>query len=452
MVLGLLKKFLPVLCLALLTACAARPPLRVGAVVPSATQVSIDRDGDGWTAHFHFAVDAPIWAFARSAVLQADETPWRPKSWDVVTPGVSLTRIGDFDAFVAGDGKVPRDVTIRFRPLGDVLITGYDPAIILSDGTLALYGGQFDAFPAQSREAVEALPEPEDYPARISLAAGGTPLIFAGRRMMRVDDVGDNYVYVGDAALVPDDPVATILDPGLPVWISTNLRAFTPSVFSAFEASMGPHKGSRPMVIASWAGTDDPGASMSGSVSSGLITMRLEGARLRDETPGVLQHVRWFIAHEAAHFWLGETVGPAARDDAWIMEGGADFLAMQATLRADPGYDASKFMAEARADCATALAKGPLAAARRRNDPRADYACGALFAQVVETAGKPRGEGFADFVRILIETDADRQVTPAEWLAAARAFGVSAEQAERIEALIAGDPNAAPIIDALLGD
>lgn len=83
---------------------------------------------------------------------------------------------------------------------------------------------------------------------------------------------------------------------------------------------------------------------------------------------------------------------------------------------------------------------------------RAYYACGALFAQAVETAGAPRGKGFADFVRVLIETDADGRVSAAEWLKAARGFGLPAGQISRIETLIAGNPDAAPVIAALLGD
>ena len=109
--------------------------------------------------------------------------------------------------------------------------------------------------------------------------------------------------------------------------------------------------------------------------------MRLEGKQLLTQSPGALDQMRWFIAHEAAHFWLGQTIGYASPDDAWITEGGADYLAMQAAKRADSHYDAGAFMDEARTDCIAALAKGSLGDARRRNDQRAYYACGALFAQ-----------------------------------------------------------------------
>lgn len=449
-------KILPLLCLALLGACAAHSPLPDTAVHSAAAtptnHVLVARDHGGWTAHFRFAADAPIWAFQRSALLRIDATPWRPKSWQVETPGVSLARIGDFDAFVAADGNVPREVTIAFQPLGEDLVADYDPAIILSDGTMALYGGHFATFPMESREALAALREPGDYSNDIGLTAGGAPLLFDGHRVTRAEDIGDNYVYVGDVALSPDDPVATILDPGLPAWIATRLRDFTPAVFGAYEAEMGAHKGSRPTVIASWAGANFAGASTGGSVSPGLITMRLEGKQLLTQSPGALDQMRWFIAHEAAHFWLGQTIGYASPDDAWITEGGADYLAMQVAKRADSHYDAGAFMDEARTDCIAALAKGSLGDARRRNDQRAYYACGALFAQAVDAAGRPRGKGFADFVRGLIETDADGRVTAAEWLDAARAFGVPADRVARIETLIAGGPEAAPALDALLGD
>lgn len=447
-------KFLPVLFLSLLTACSVNsPPRETRAVAATpANDVLIFREGDEWKARFRLTADAPVWAFERSAVLRVGETSWRPESWEVLTPGVSLVRIGDFDAFAAVKGDVPREVTIRFQPLAKDLIADYDPAIILSDGTLAIYGGHYNLFPAESREAVEALREPREYPAHISLTAGGAPLLFEGRRVTRADDIGDNYVYIGDVALSPDDPVATILDPGLPGWISARLRDFTPSVFRGFEAEMGPHKSNRPMVIASWAGADFAGSSTGGSVTPGLITMRLEGKQLMKETPDALNRMRWFIAHEAAHFWLGQTIGYATPDEAWITEGGADFLAMQVALRADPAYDGKAFMADARGDCVAALAKGSLADARRRNDQRAYYACGSLFAQAVDKAGQPRGKGFPDFVRGLIESDADGKVTGAEWLKAARAFGVPADRITRIETLIAGNLDAAPAIDALLGD
>lgn len=443
--------------LAVLAGCATRPgggeagqALDVAAT-KTPNEVRVVREADGWKAHFRFADDAMIWAFRRSALLRGGRRPWRPDSWEVLTPGVDLERIGDFDAFVARDGIVPRQVTIRFRPLAEDLVADYDPAITLSDGRYALYGGHFSAFPMDARAALAVLSEPADYPTRVAMRASGVPMLFHGQRVLEVEDVGDSYVFVGDVTLNPDDPVATILDPGLPDWIAADLRDYTPTVFRVFTDQMGPHKSHRPTVIASWAGTKFKGHSTGGSVSPGLITMRIEGEELLKVTPASLRTMRWFIAHEAAHFWLGETIGYTTPDDAWITEGGADYLAMRFSESTDPDYDAGAFIARARTDCAVSLQKGALADARRRGDQRAYYACGTLFALAVDRAGDGRGETYHDFVRGLIASDADRKVTSAEWFAAARNFGVAEPAIARMQSLIDGTPDAAAAIDALIG-
>ena len=43
--------------------------------------------------------------------------------------------------------------------------------------------------------------------------------------------------------------------------------------------------------------------------------------------PEIVERSRWFIGHEGAHFWLGQTVRYAFADEAWITEGGADLMA-----------------------------------------------------------------------------------------------------------------------------
>ena len=60
-----------------------------------------------------------------------------------------------------------------------------------------------------------------------------------------------------------------------------------------------------------------------------------------------------------------------------------------------------------------------MATALERDEPRANYACGAVFALVAEKANS--GDFFA-FTRRLIDANrADRELTSAEWLAALEA-------------------------------
>src|SRR5690606_8208513 len=116
----------------------------------------------------------------------------------------------------------------------------------------------------------------------------------------------DTYVLFGGAAMVDDEAIATVVDPGLPGWIGEELRAFSPRVFDFFAARLGPKPGDRPVIMVSWNGPSSGMSSMGGSVMPDLISMSFEGERVTRRSPEVLARARWFIGHEAAHFWLGQ--------------------------------------------------------------------------------------------------------------------------------------------------
>ena len=85
---------------------------------------------------------------------------------------------------------------------------------------------------------------------------------------------------------------------------------------------------------------------MNGGTLKGLILMRFEGEAALTEIPALRNMARWFIAHEAAHFWLGQAVGYEGARDSWIMEGGADLLAVRTVGRLDPAFDGRKVLNE----------------------------------------------------------------------------------------------------------
>ena len=137
--------------------------------------------------------------------------------------------------------------------------------------------------------------------------------------------------------------------------------------------------------------------SMGGSVLPGPDR---DGARRRGRAPRPIprraHHARWFIAHEAAHFWLGQAISYDRPRDSWITEGGADLLAFRATAAVDPTYDVRERAAARRAP--NAAVPAPSAASPRptsASEHRAYYACGAVFALVAEQAS---GGNFGDFV------------------------------------------------------
>lgn len=396
----------------------AQPPAPMG--------VSVVRDGDSWTAELHLRRGAPAWVFLRSPLTEGDARPWRPQSWRILTPGVRLERRGYYDALVAADGRrVPPVVRIRFTPFGRRVQGDYDPALVFSDGAVALYSEQFDAFPIADAGRIARLPAALatariPYSAtRISFRDTAGPVLFGGRRVpvATIDDDSDGtYVLFGNARTVTTDALALVVDPQLPERLREALTSAPPQMLDRYERLLGPHAGPRPTIMASWAGPTPGRTSQGGSTLPGLVVMRFEGEGILQTTPAARHQTLWFIAHEAAHFWLGETVRYDTPLDSWITEGGADMLAFRAVAAADPSYNARDGLQHAIEECAGLSAGRGVARAIERNEYRAYYACGAIFALVAESVS---GRPFHVFVRELIEANRrDRIVTRQEWLEA----------------------------------
>jgi len=403
-----------------LSACATTPP-------PAATPlyVAVTRSGESWTADFAFPRRARAWAFVRSAIARSTNRPWRPQSWTVETPGVTLQRRGHYDVLAASDGgPLPDHVRVRFTPFGGDVLASYDPALVFTDGSVALFTEQFDAFPLGSARQAERLPidlsgNPlGDTQTRVTFRDAGGPVLWQGARHSSVtiaDDDG-SYVLFGPADPAPGEAMATVIDPQLPAWIRESLLRDTPPILQHYATQLGPAPGGRPTLMVSWAGPTPHLISMGGSTLPSLITMTFEGVGVLNENEALRRQALWFIAHEAAHFWLGQAVAYQYSRDAWITEGGADLLALRAIPAVDPGYDAREMLQSAVNDCAELTVRRGVASAEERGEHRAYYACGALFALVAETASH---RPFSDFVRGLIDASrADHVVTRGEWLGA----------------------------------
>ena len=124
----------------------------------------------------------------------------------------------------------------------------------------------------------------------------------------------------------------------------------------------------------------------------------------------------WFIAHEAAHFWLGNAVHYQYSREAWITEGGADLLAFRMVAAVDPTYDDRAALNRSLAECAGLIEGRGVESAEQRNEHRAYYACGAVFGLAAESASR---RPFIEIVRALVDANrADGILSRAEWLAA----------------------------------
>jgi hypothetical protein len=327
----------------------------------------------------------------------------------------------------------------------------YDAALAFSDGSVALYDGKFKIVPMMSVEAIDKMPIDADQlpgtdrPTLVRFRDRRGALLALGQHRdgIALPDVG-TYVLFGRIHVKESDALATVIDPQLPPWLGTKLSTEMPKILADYAASMGPAPGNRPTLMVSWAGPTRGVTSMGGSVLPDMVVMTFEGDGIARENPDVANGARGFIAHEAAHFWLGQAVAYDNPQQGWITEGGADLLSIRAVAANDPAFDAKARLQGALDRCAGFLAKGGVATANERGDHKAYYDCGVIIAMTAERAS---GGNFASFVKTLIKrAGADGVVTRAEWL------GLLEERAPRrglpdaIGDLLDGkpaDPNAA---------
>jgi len=448
-----------ILTASVLGACATlSPPViaRTPGKAQPAAEVAVTRDGDVWTADYVFADDAPVWGFERSTVIEGTREPWRPRDWQVTTPGVVLERVGDLDVLRSLDGRpVPRRVSLRLTPSSDDLEADYS-ILKFTDGSVAMYSGAFDVFPLPSLEAIpetmERGTDREWGAVRITWTDRAGPVLLKGERVAQATAQDANaYVLFGGAQMKETERLVTVVDPELPAWLVATIEDFAPRVIDYYGQRLGPGETRRPTIMASWYGPNPTHTSLSGSVLPGLITASFEGKALLTEEPDILARNRWFIGHEGAHFWLGQTVRYERARDSWITEGGADLMAVRALKTLDPTYDAQAELQLEVDDCVK-LGTRPVSEAGHRSEHRAFYACGAVFALAAEAAQRrATGGDWFDFLKPLIDDSReDGVLTRDEWLAHMTAVSGDPELRARIEVLLdtgAADPT--PVIAAL---
>ncbi len=448
---------LPALAAALIAVILAAPAVAQEAA-PEAplARVAVLRDGERWTIDYDLALDRPAFAFQESALLREGRQPWRPERWTVETPGVEIVRIGRYDVLRStDDGPLPRHVRIAMRPAGGDLEAAYAPSLVFSDGSVALYTEQFDLIPLDSAAAAADLPADFDGlempggPTEVSWRDAAGPVLFRGRRMQVATATDARaYVYFGPAEAAEAEAVAAIVDPALPGWLAQSLDQFTPSIMAYYAGRLGPRVGDRPTLMVSWSGPTSGLTSMAGSVLPNLVVMDMEGEGVVEPSPPVFNAVRWFIAHEAAHFWLGsEDLRYEFVRDGWITEGGSDLLAIRALAALDPTYDARAALQPLVDECLALAANGPVVEAGDRGDHRAFYGCGAAWALAFESAGRRSGGGdWLDVVAGFRREQADNVLSREDWLSALSQAADSPEPRRVIERML-DEGSAAPAAD-----
>lgn len=424
-------RFVGCFCLLLLglmiAACASRPsPAPHSTSQPPAVIVTVTREGALWNADFVFSARAPVWVFRHSALLRDSRLPWRPDQWEILTPGVVLDHAGGRDVLRAENGgDLPDEVRIRLHPASVGVEASYNPALVFSGGAVALFSDQFDILPLASVDAARQLPAdlsdadlpPVDVDVIWKDAAG--PVLFRGERLAAPSmRSAETYVLFGNPALAESQHLVVVADEALPAQVRETLFEAIPELIGVYADRMDLSPPARPMIFASWNGPTPRLRSMGGSVLPGLIAIAFEGEDVLEPSEDLRLQTKLFLAHEAAHFWLGQLAGYEREADMWITEGGADLMAARALQLTDPEFPVTRFLQMAVDDCARLTASGSLATAARRGEHRAFYACGTVFAMVAEGFGRAAGqESWLDLAGNLIGANLDDGIiSRADWM------------------------------------
>lgn len=417
--------------------------------------VTVTRGENGeWIADYEFDQQSQVWFFPRSGI-DREGRPWRLQVWTVETPGVRMVRAGHYDVLASSDGPLKR-VRIRMKLYTDQPQADYAPVLRFSDGALAFFSDQFFLVPVRSVAAARSLPidlngvNTADTPVTLVLSDPNRRLLLRGKtltgRATFALDQGNTYLYTGNAPVIETPAFAGVLDDGLPEWVKTELRDFTPRLMQLYREKLGVPAIGRPMALVAWGGTSMEGVSLGGGVVDGMVVMNIRGTGVSTRSPETSSWLRFFLGHEAAHFWMGQTLHYERVSEGWITEGAADFLAIRAVQQLVPDYDPRGDLRDAMHDCLMMI--GPMEAlskSEERGEPRANYGCGALLALAAEGAIKrrdPKADSFV-FVRGLIDSNrGDSMINTREWLERFKlATGDAALTAEVRAFILSGVPD-----------
>lgn len=394
----------PLLLLALAGA-APEPPIEV-----TVQRLAEDR----WQAVYRLAEPAPAVRFVRTP-------PFRGEEWNVETPGLTLTRVGEADLVI---GEQPFDrLTISFPTNTTPLVKDYELVDRFTDGSVILYSGHLDLHPvaADADGAWEraARIAPTERPVMayrfLPLADEGVYVPGGGDRWESA--TSGVYVYFGDLRPLESEHVVAFVDPGLPDDLRRAFDRSLPRLFELYEERFAAKLAIRPTVYLN-AVPSARGYSTRGGVTGAVVQLAVE-ADFAAPPPDLGERLVHLIAHEAAHLWNGNRFHHRQRGgSSWLHEGSADALAERALAEIGEydTADLARLASRQATQCARGLVDTRLIDSTAGGRFQLMYACGAVVALLTER-GWREGDLFDFWARLFAGSREDGEYTVADYLA-----------------------------------
>ena len=366
----------------------AQDPVEVN--TPDIRVTATERNDGLWRIDYEFAVPQDSVLFSRS------NGDYRVNTWTPLDGAAPVERIGGFDAMVFD--APTQAASYLIEPYKEAVPKEYDPYLSFSDGGVAIFTGQFELLPAESREAIEALGgdlgnwQGEQGEMKITIRSGASMLMNGEKyqgEMSYQSRGGGTYVYVGDGTIQEGDSYVGVIDEMLPEHMRLTLDQDLATIYDVYETRWGFTLPERATLYYAFGGYEDPGYSNSGSVLGTLMVIRSKGDNLRDPHPEIRFRNLWFFSHETAHMFQSVSFGQLmSGPHSWIHEGSADAMAYGVLYGLDA--DASNLVHEgyqkAFDDCHTFLEQGSMATAHFDGRFRAHYVCGQIFTAAMDAA------------------------------------------------------------------
>nr|GGH98310.1 hypothetical protein GCM10011355_21600 [Aquisalinus luteolus] len=336
-----------------------------------------------WTVTYHF--DRP----QKAMFFNRYTGGYRERFWTSLSSGVEIRNIGGFDTILLDTPSTTASFDITAYTT--INIPDANPFIPFTDGGLTLFTGQFDLLPALDAADVADLQGDlfrwqGKQPTLGVTFTSDEPVIMEGALIdgtaVHVTFGGGTHIYTGLGRIEEGNSFVGVIDSALPEWLRENLDEEVTAIFAEHEKRWGFELEQRATLLIAFDGYGASGYRNSGSAFGNTLMLQIAGDALRNEDADIMDSMRWFFAHEAAHLYqLTAGLEILSGDSTWMMEGSANAMANQIVASLDGNaVNLAETYDRALTECDAYLQDGPLEGAGKRDAELAYYECGDLVA------------------------------------------------------------------------
>lgn len=281
--------------------------------------------GKQWQVRYDFDVPVTGFRFARTP----DDS--RVRDW-LPDIGFEITSVDGADVVRRKDGAAFSSVRFRMHPAYRVLPQDYAPFSPFSDGATLFHTGRFFACTDTCAD---------DATWSMTLWAGPEDRIVFGGKVARaeaswIDSADGQVIYVGKQTPVQTKDFITVIDPGVPEQIRSQLLEQLPRLMHTFAQKFGALE-AKPTLFVSYDVRHPQGWGRQGGVLPGQVFTHFYGSKWDEEMKkdSFADELSWHLAHEAAHLYQHQQF---SNEDPWIHEGSAEAFAALALKSEMPAY------------------------------------------------------------------------------------------------------------------